>query len=71
MELELASEATSDPGVTSVLFANFELGVAWSTVCPAMGLAKPRVVEAASIAATKGVKRMSLRSFGTSTHHVD
>ncbi len=39
-------------------------------VCPMLGLEKPIVADAASTAANKGDKRISLRSFDTSTHHV-
>jgi hypothetical protein len=45
-------------------------GVSKSRVCPFTGLDKQKVAEAASIAAKKGDKRMSLSSFDTSTHHI-
>ena len=48
----------------------FDWGVGKSRVCPFTGLDTQKVAEAASIAAKKGDKRMSLSSFDTSTHHV-
>lgn len=48
----------------------FDWGLGKSRVCPFTGLDKQKVAEAASIAAKKGDKRMSLSSFDTSTHHV-
>ena len=74
MELELASEAVFAVGIASALFADsigFVSRFGWSRVCPLIGLAKPKVADAASTATKKGDKRVCLRSFSTSTHHVD
>ncbi len=73
MELELAAEAVLAIGIVPEPFADsvaFVFRVGWSTVCPLMGLAKPTVADAASTATNKGDKRVSLRSFSTSTHHI-
>jgi hypothetical protein len=73
MESELAAEAVLAVavGLVPMLLGDFLSRVGWSTVCPRIGLEKTKVDEAASTAAKKGDKRICLRSFGTSTHHVD
>jgi hypothetical protein len=74
MELEFASDAVVAVGIGVELRAD-SVGSGssedWSTVCPLIGVDKPKVADAASIAAKNGDKRMSLRSFSTSTHHVN
>jgi hypothetical protein len=75
IELELASDTDSSVAVGVAPLPNVDLvrvgfRVGWSAVCPLTELDKQKVVEAASIAAKKGDKRIALRSFGTSTHHV-
>jgi hypothetical protein len=70
IELESASDVVLAVGIVSTRVAESVSRVGWSTVCPFAGLVKPKVAEAASTATKKGVKRISLRSFDTSTHHV-
>jgi hypothetical protein len=73
MESELAAEAVLAVavGLVPMLLGDFVSTGGWSTVCPRIGLEKLKVAEAASTAANKGDKRICLRSFDTSTHHVD
>ena len=73
MESESAAELVLAVavGFAPARLGNFVSTGGWSTVCPRIGLEKLKVAEAASTAANKGDKRICLRSFDTSTHHVD